>query len=570
MAETSSESISNTIPGSGWQLLRYAAIGIVSFVLLLSLLGYLTTLSDSRSVSSGAVDVATNTITLALSEEPPQLDSTRATDQVSGMLLGHVMEGLLRYDSDDNLTQGVAESWTHGELEATFKLRADAMWSNGTPVTAHDFVFSWRKVVEPATASQYAFIVFPIKNAEAINQGKMGIEELGARAIDDRTLHVALERPTPHFLKLMAFPTYFPINEEFYEATNGAYGANAEDLNFNGPFVMSQWAHGANVRLDKNPTYWNRDAVILDTINYAYILRDTKATLNLFESREIVQAGLNAEELDRAMKNRWVIKQHNDGSVFYMSLNHRPGRLTANHNLRRALQLVNDPQELVNKVIKLPGILPGESLFPVWLRGVDGYFREEYPAPKHVPNEQLARQHLAMALEELNLTELPPLFLLTGDNPTTHKQAEYYQNLFLKKLGIEIKIDRQIFKQRLDKMTRGDFDLVMAGWGPDYDDALTFGDLFASWNENNRGRFADEELDAQVAIAQTSSDQRVRMEAFNRIQQIMHDRVAILIQYERGSLYVIDDRVKGVVRRAVGVDPDYSFAYIDVGQDGSN
>ena len=106
MAETSSESISNTIPGSGWQLLRYAAIGIVSFVLLLSLLGYLTTLSDSRSVSSGAVDVATNTITLALSEEPPQLDSTRATDQVSGMLLGHVMEGLLRYDSDDNLTQG--------------------------------------------------------------------------------------------------------------------------------------------------------------------------------------------------------------------------------------------------------------------------------------------------------------------------------------------------------------------------------------------------------------------------------------------------------------------------------
>ena len=567
MAEASSPSISNTIPGSGWQLLRYAAIGIVSFILLLSFLGYLTTLSGSRSVSTGAVDVETNTITLALTEEPPQLDSTRATDQVSGMLLGHVMEGLLRYNSENQLTEGVAESWTHGELDATFKLRDNAIWSNGAPVTAHDFVFSWQKVVDPATASQYAFIVFPIKNAEAINQGLLDPSTLGATAVDDRTLHVQLERPTPHFLKLMAFPTYFPINESFYESTNGGYGANAEDLNFNGPFVMSQWAHGANVKFEKNPTYWNRDAVKLDVINFAYILRDTKATLNLFESREIIQAGLNAEELDRAMKNRWVIKQHNDGSVFYMSLNHRPGRLTANYNLRRALQLVNDPHELVNKVIKLPGILPGESLFPVWLRGVNGYFREEYPAPKHIPNEKLGREHLAMALEELNLTELPPLFLLTGDNPTTHKQSEYYQNLFQKKLGIEVKIDRQIFKQRLDKMTRGDFDLVMAGWGPDYDDALTFGDLFASWNENNRGRFADDELDAQVAIAQTSSDQRVRMEAFARIQQILYEKVGILFQYERGSLYVIDARVNGVVRRAVGVDPDYSFAYIGTNEE---
>ena len=570
MAGTSKQSVSNTIPGSGWQLLRYAGIGIVSFVLLLSFLGYLTSLSDSRSVSTGAVDVATNTITLALTEEPPQLDSTRATDQVSGMLLGHVMEGLLRYNTENQLTEGVAKSWTLNETEAVFELRDDAMWSNGTPVTAHDFVFSWRKVVEPATASQYAFIVFPIKNGEAINTGKMPSSELGVTAVDDRTLHVQLELPTPHFLKLMAFPTYFPINEAFYESIGGGYGANAEDLIFNGPFVMSRWAHGANVKFVKNQTYWNRDAVKLNEINFAYILRDTKATLNLFESGEIVQAGLNAEELDRAMKNRWRIKQHNDGSVFYTSLNHRPGRITANYNLRRALQLVNDPHELVNKVIKLPGILPGESVFPVWLRGVKGYFREEYPATVHVPNEELGRKHLAMALEELNLDQLPPLFLLTGDNPATHKQSEYYQNLFKKKLGIEIKIDRQIFKQRLDKMTNGDFDLVMAGWGPDYDDALTFGDLFATWNENNRGRFSNAELDAQVAIAQSSSDQRVRMEAFGKIQQLLYDNAAILMNYERGSLYVVDDRVKGIVRRAVGIDPDYSFAYIDTDAATSN
>ena len=530
-------------------------------MVLLFLLGQVNRCTGTRSASKGAIDVASGTITLNLAQEPPQLDSTKATDQVSGMVLGHVMEGLLRYDLDNNLVAGVAESWSLSDTEATFTLKKRLQWSNGTPITAHDFVFAWRKAVDPLTASQYAFILFFIENAREITAGEMPIDQLGVTAVDDHTLHVSLTEPTPFFLSLTAFPTYFPINESFYESTEGRYGANAEDLIYNGPFTIAQWVHNANVRLEKNGYYWNSDTVQLEVIDFAYILSDANAIINLFESGDIAQAGLNAELVDRALRNRWDIRQHVDGSVFFIEINHREERLTRNYNLRKALQYVNDPAELVNKVIKLPGNLPGESIFPVWVQGVRGKFREEFPARPLMTNYDKAREHYALALEELGVDEIT-LVMLSGDNPAANKQSEYYQSKYAKELGLQLKLDRQIFKQRLQKMTDGDFDLVLAGWGPDYDDALTFGDLFTSWNENNRGRYNSPEVDRQIDIAKNSSDPEARMAAFAKVQDILNEDVAILVNYERGSLYVIHERLKNVARRSVGPDPDYSFAYI--------
>ena len=152
--------------------------------------------------------------------------------------------------------------------------------------------------------------------------------------------------------------------------------------------------------------------------------------------------------------------------------------------------------------------------------------------------------------------------LLTGDNPVANIQSEWVQALLSSKLGIEVKIDKQIFKQRLAKMTSGDFDMVLAGWGPDYDDPLTFGDLFASWNLNNRGRYASEEMDALVKTAQTSLDPNIRMQAFADIQQLIFDDAVILPMYERGQTYVLHPRLKGVKRRVIGAHTDYTNAYI--------
>jgi oligopeptide transport system substrate-binding protein len=430
------------------------------------------------------------------------------------------------------------------------------------PVTADDFVFSWRLALDPANASEYAFILFPVKNAEAINKGELPLESLGVTALDSTTLVVEFERPLAYFDKLVAFSTYYPIRRDFYEKTAGSFGSDTQTLLYNGPFVMTRWIHGASLRMEKNPHYWNADRIKVDNLDFAYITSDANATLNLFKDDRIAYASLLAENLNDAMEQGWHIKRFMDGSVFFIEFNHREGRPTDNVNLRKAMQLATDSAELVYKVTKLPGYLPGESLFPVWLMGVDGFLRQEYPAPVAKFDLAQARVHLEKAKRELGVDEIPPLVLLTGDNPISNVQSEYYQQVFKKNLGLTLKIDKQIFKQRLAKMLSGDFDLVLAGWGPDYDDPLTFGDLFASWNMNNRGRYNNPELDKLVRIAQTSQDTRTRMDAFGAIQRIIFDDVVILPNYERGVTYVTQPRMRGMVRRAVGPDPDFTNAYI--------
>jgi oligopeptide transport system substrate-binding protein len=547
---------------AGKQLLFFALGSIGGIGILMYALAWASSLTGATATANVAVDPTTKTVTLFLREEPPQLNSSLSTDQVSGMVLGHLMEGLLRYDEHNRLAPGVAERWEVTETGATFWLREDAKWSDGEPVTAHDFVFAWRLALDPANASEYAFILYPVKNGEAINEGRKPISALGAIALDDRTLQVEFERPVAYFAKLVAFSTYAPIRQNFYESTLGRYGSDADTLIYNGPFVLSRWIHGAHVRMEKNERYWNAERIKIDVLDFPYITSDANATINLFKDNKVAYAGLLAENLNDAMEQRWHIQRFMDGSVFFIEFNHREGRVTRNANLRKAMQYAVDPAELVYKVTKLPGYLPGESLFPVWLRGVDGYFRQEYPAPKARMDVAKARTYLEKAKQELGVSEIPPLVVLTGDNPISNTQSEYFQQVFKKHLGLEIKIDKQIFKQRLAKMTSGDFDMVMAGWGPDYDDPLTFADLFATWNLNNRGRYSNPELDRLVRVAQEGLEPRTRMDAFGAIQDILFNDAVILMNYERGVTYVSNPAIGGIVRRAVGPDPDFSNSYI--------
>jgi oligopeptide transport system substrate-binding protein len=497
-----------------------------------------------------------------MAEEPPQLDSTRATDQVSNWVLGHVMEGLTRYGRNGEIVPAVAESWELGETRAVFHLRADARWSDGTPVTAQDFVFAWRTAVDPKTASEYAFILYPVKNGEAVNQGKLPPAALGVHARDDRTLEVELERPTGIFLGLTAFSTYLPVKEAFYEARPGRYAADAADLLSNGPFVLTRWVHAASMRFERNPHYWDAASVKIDAIDVPYFTQDPTTRYNLFKDRKIDLTGLDRDLLGRAQADRFRMKSFSAGSVFYAEFNHRPGRPTGNYHLRKAIQLVFDPNEYVSKVIGVPGNRPGTRLIPHWVPAIGGPFWKEYPVTPVRPDLDAARRELAVARQELGGT-IPRLVWLTGDDPGTAREAEYFQYLFRSRLGIDLRIDKQTFKQRLAKMTSGDFDLVSAGWGPDYADAMTFADLFASWNENNRGRWKNDRYDALIREAQATADQKKRMDAMAAAERILLDDAAILPKSEAGSVYVHAQRLSGVVRRAVGTDPDYTHCRLE-------
>ncbi|MEX2131342.1 MAG: ABC transporter substrate-binding protein, partial [Pseudohongiellaceae bacterium] len=345
------------------------------------------------------------------------------------------------------------------------------------------------------------------------------------------------------------------------------YGADADMLLYNGPYRMTSWVHGSTMRWEKNPYYWNDQKGFLDAINVAYMTSDVNSLLNLFKDNQVAETYLLAPMLVNAMEQRWHIDRFMEGTVFFIEFNHREGRITGNHHLRKALLLAQDPKELVYKALKEASYLPGDSLFPEFIRGVEDRFKIEYPPPKHEMNLVKAREHLELARQELGLDEFPPIVLLTSDTPVANLTAEYFQALYKKNLGLEIRIDSQIFKQRLDKMTMGDFDLVMAGWGPDYDDALTFGDLFASWNLNNRGRYSNPEVDELVRIGQVSLDPRTRMDAFGRIQEILYEDAVIIPNYERGYSFVVHPDLKGFRRRSIGSEVDYNYAYIDAKDD---
>lgn len=551
----------NFTRSAGRQLLWLALAAVVVVVVLMLGLSWASSLTGAGKVGKG-VDAATGTLTLVLLTEPPQLDSTLSTDAESGRVLGHVMEGLLRPDEHNRTVGGVAERWEITDTGATFWLRPNARWSDGKPVTAHDFVFAWRKAVDPKNASEYASILFGIRNAEAVNQGKLPLSALGVRALDDRTLRVELARPVPYFETLMSFAVFNPIREDFYRATAGRYGSDADTLLYNGPFIIKRWVHGAHLRLEKNPLYWNPSLVKIKAIDFPYFTSDANAEINLFKDKKIAMAAVSETNLDDAMAQGWKLNRFMDGSVFYMEFNHRKGRPTDNRNLRKAIQLALDPGELVYRVIKMPGWLPGQTLFPIWLAGVEGPFRKEYPPEPVITDPAAARGYLERAKRELGVKEIPPLMMLSGDSPLTDKQAEYYQETLKRELGLNVRIDRQIFKQRLAKMAAGEFDMVLAGWNPDYADPLTFGDLFASWNLNNRGRYNNPALDRYVAIAQNSTDPRTRMDAFGEIQKILIEDAVVLPNYERARLYVTDPRITGLVRRVAGFDPDYTHVRI--------
>jgi len=545
------------------QLAGYAVAAVVLIGLLMGALQLLASSVGSSTDTAKAVDRENNSISIATRQEPPQLNTSLATDASSGLILNHVMEGLLRMDLNDRLVPAIAHDWELTETTATFWLRENARWSDGSLITAHDFIFAWRTALRPELASEYAFLLYPIKNARAINEGELPLTDLGVSAPHDFTLVVELERPTAYFDKMVTFQTYFPIKESFYNATEGRFGADAWELLYSGPYVMKTWVHGASILMERNPHYWDREnRAKLDSINIAYITDDPNARLNFFSDGRIAETYLVSENLHAGMENRWHLKRIQDGSLFFLEFNHRPGRLTDNWHLRRAVQLVLDMEELVYKITKLPGYIPGESLFPVWLQGVEDKFRIEHPAPELRLNLTEAKRHLELAKQELELDEFPPLVLLSGDTPVSTLHSEWVQASLKDALGLQIKIDKQIFKQRLAKMTAGEFDMVVAGWGPDYDDLMTFGDLFASWNLNNRGQYASEEMDRLIDVAQTSVDPTQRVEAFAGIQQLIFDDIPMLPMYERGMTYVVHPDLRDVKRRVVGPEIDFTYAFI--------
>lgn len=518
----------------------------------------------SRSFAdAGGVDPKSRSIGIALTSEPPSLNSLTTQDQYGSFILGHVKEGLMRYGEDGELAGGVAERWEMKDREITFHLRRDARWHDGVPVTAGDFVTAWRAVVDPGSAAPNAHLLYPVRYAEAINKGQLPATKLGVESLDDHTLRVELEAPCAYFLALTAYATFLPVRADYLERFGSRYAAEAGFQAYNGAFKLDTWIHGARLVMRKNPAYWDHTHIRLEEIRIDHVTSDPLALMNLYSDGAIAMTDIGVDNLDLSLRRGLPLSQFEVANLFYLRFNFAAGRWTADPDLREAMRLAFNADEMVNKVIALPGFRPARSLFPTYIQSQGESLRAHFPPEVQVPDLIRARQKMQQFLQRNHLEAPPALHLLTSDTPGAAKQAEYLQSVFQSALNLSLKIDKQIFKQRLAKENQGDFDVSMTGWGPDYDDPMTFADLFASWNPNNRGSYRNPDYDRWLEVAKTTLDNQERLAAFGHLQSLLQKDVALLPLYENALIYVKDTRLKGVQRRRFGADPAFHFAWIE-------
>ena len=506
--------------------------------------------------------------------EIPTMDTSKNTDTLGSQILGNTMEGLYRLDKDNKPIPAAAESSTKSEdgKKYTFKLRKDAKWSNGDPVTAKDFVYAWQRLVDPKTAAEYAFIAYYIKNAEAINQGKAEVSTLGAKAVDDYTLEVELERATPYFLNLTAFVSYYPLNEKFVKEKGEKYGLESDTTVYNGPFVLTDWKHEQGWKLKKNDSYWDKKNVKLDEINYS-VVKDMATRVNLYDSGEIDFTLLSGEFVDKYRNNKEEFGVYSEPGTFFLRLNQKRGGQDTplkSKKLREAIALSINKKDLANVILN-DGSKPADYLVANGLaKSPDGKdFQEEFKNGLKNDTKKAAAAW-EEAKKELGKDQVT-LEFLNYDTSNAKKVGEYVKDQIEKNLkGVTVNIKMQPFKQKLKLESDQDYDFSYAGWSPDYADPMTFLDMFESTNSQNQMSYSNPKYDEIIKQGKTElmADAKKRWGELGKAEKLLlEEDVALVPLFQSARSYVMRPNVKGVVKH--NISPEYSFKWAYVTEENS-
>ncbi|PFB77354.1 peptide ABC transporter substrate-binding protein [Bacillus anthracis] len=502
-------------------------------------------------------------------QEIPTMDTSKSTDTLGSQILGNTMEGLYRLDKENKPIPAAAESSTKSEdgKKYTFKLRKDAKWSNGDPVTAKDFVFAWQRLLDPKTAAEYAFIAFPIKNAEVVNKGEKPVTELGVKAVDDLTLEVELEQAVPYFLNLVAFPSYYPLNEKFVKEKGDKYGLESDTTVYNGPFVLTDWKHEQGWKLKKNDQYWDKKTVKLDEINYS-VVKEPATNVNLYDSGQIDFSLLTGEFVDKYRNNKEEYGVYNEPSTFFIRLNQKRGGQDTplkSKKLREAIALSIDKKNLTNVILN-DGSKPADYLVPKGLAvGPDGKDFQETFKNGIKPDAKKAAAAWEEAKKELGKDQVTIEFL-NYDTGNAKKVGEYVKDQIEKNLkGVTVNIKLQPFKQKLKLESDQDYDISYGGWSPDYADPMTYLDMFESKHSHNQMSFSDQKYDEIIKKAggELMTDAKKRWEELGKAEELLlEEDVALVPLYQSARSYVMKPHVKGVVKHNISPEYSYKWAYV--------
>lgn len=515
---------------------------------------------DATAIFTPKTVDAAKTISLNAGMEPTGLNTLTSTYSIEFALFKHMYENLVTLDDDDNTVPGAAESWDYDEdtLTYTFHLRKDGVWTNGDPVTAKDFEFAWSQALNPDVASDYAYFLYFIKNAEKYFNGEVTWDEVGVKVVDDYTLEVTMEQPTPYALFLFSFGTLAPINQRFYEAVGAdLYSTEAQYFCTNGPFALTEWSHNDKIVMQKNDAWHGAADVEVEEIDWK-IITDANAALSSFLAGDLDMVGLGTGELiKQATAAGATIQSYTDGTAFYIYFNNNDQYLS-NVNLRRALFNAIDEQKEIDTVWQNDNE-PMTSFTAPGVSATDGTSFAGKVGELYAPSrdQEKAKEYLATALSELGCTvdDLSAhLSIDCGDSATSIAEASFYQEQWRQVLGIEVTVNSMITKQGSQNRKTGNYVMSVTGWGPDYNDPNTFLDLWVTDGGNNQTGFSNERYDELIDLASKETDLEKRESYFIECEQIIADQLPIGPAFWRAPSYACSDKIKGGMHRSTFQD----------------
>ncbi len=525
---------------------------------------------ETAAAQEATGTVSSSDLKVMLETPVMSLDPQQATDGTSFEVMANYTDGLTQMDDSGAAVAAIAESWETSDdgLTWTFHLRKDAKWSNGTPVTAKDFVFGWQRAVDPDVASEYAYMLSDIgqvKNAAEIIGGTKDKSELGVTAVDDNTLQVELNAPVSYFLSLMYFPTFYPVNEEFFNTCPDTYGTSPETTLSDGAFVLDSYEPAATeIHLTKNADYYDADKIKLAGIDYQ-VIQDSQQALLSYQNGDLDLTLLNGDQVDQVQDDP-AFKAVGAGYLWYVTPNISAVPELANDNIRKALTFAIDRTAICEDVLK-DGSKPTYTAVPMdFAAGPDGSdFSADQTKFQDVCADDTAKaaEYWQKGLDELGITSLTLDMVVDADD-APQKVATVLQEQWQTALpGLTINLTVEPKKQRVQDLQDGNYQLGLTRWGPDYADPMTYLGMWTTGCSNNYGLWSSTDYDdiiAKCTTGELATDPEGRWSAMYDAEKIVMDQSVIFPLYTQCNAEMLSTNVTGVAFHPVALNRVYKNA----------
>ncbi|MFT9848804.1 peptide ABC transporter substrate-binding protein [Aneurinibacillus sp. REN35] len=483
-------------------------------------------------------------------EEPTSLDPPIGFDQRSYDILNNLMEGMTRLGKDQNPEPAMAKEWkvSDDKKKYTFILRDGVKWSNGDPVTAQDFEYAWKRMIDPATASQAAPLTYVIEGAEAFNSGKGKAEGVKIKAVDEKTLEVTLINPASYLPNMLANPAFFPVHKKTAEA-NKNWAAEGSTFVSNGPFKISEWKHDSEIKTVKNETYWDAANVKLAGVTWKMI-NDNNTEYQLYQTGDLhATTTVPADLSDQLFAENKVKVEDGAGTYFYrLNVKKEP---FDNVNIRKAFMMALDRQKIVDLVNKRKE-KPAKGFVSYGFKDPSGGDFRDVSGELIKFNPDEAKKLLEQGMKEKGYTKLPEITLVYNNSGTHPKIAQAMQEMYKEVLGVDIKVTSKEWKVLQDEQKKGQLMMSRSSFLPDFADPINFLDGFQTGNSMNRTGWSNPKYDKLIKDAYNEADDAKRYKLMQEAEKILMDEAPIIPLYYYNLAYLQSDKVDGVVRHAFG------------------